>query len=664
MTKSVDHTHYAPCYGRFTVIMIHDYLQDQVSTTRIMPHAMLVYPVNSNIEEEKEDHLSSAAVFSFVLSSTVERCRYGWFGLNCQYQCHCAGSAPCDKHDGSCSSGCHQDWFGPACQYSSVRGTALSGEGWLLDNDDTTCNTRMSRSVKVTLDTPIPLTWVRVVLRDAGHLKQLQMSYLKSRIDSSSLHTSCSEISTAKVDARTLDIYCPTSDVVLAVTLEGAAVQGLCSLYISAGRNVALKQTTKQSSGYDPQPDFWHSEFAVDGMIDIPDTTDQQKTTCTHTSSGSPGWWTLAFSQAVHVTKFLIYNRRAGCLYRSCDSGYIKSDYSGTCIKLYNDKLSWKDARSVCKTAGGDLVKIMDKTMNQFITSLASTQNYWIGLHDREQEGRFRWLDENKEAKYTAWVKSEPNGKDRENCVEINHPVLPDGTWNDLSCSDKNKFICEKKFSTDQSFLYIDQHRSAQARYSVVPPSRLGFPVHEVRVDVGLRRDILSLCEVEVFGGTAKPERPGQSYAWVITCGLLGVALSLTVVAVGALVCRVRKLSSKSKMLSGHEVDYPREITEREAAGNGGQCQHYHRPQNAPDYVRLYDNHSVYHNGVSRNLARESQADLIPPDSPMTADSSQQDFSEAKGASGAASLTKKPSPLHEVKDFGTYLQQSSVFPTS
>ena len=90
-------------------------------------------------------------------------------------------------------------------------------------------------------------------------------------------------------------------------------------------------------------------------------------------------------------------------------------------------------------------------------------------------------------------------------------------------------------------------------------------------------------------------------------------------------------------MLSGHEVDYPREITEREAAGNDGQCQHYHRPQNAPDYVRLYDNHSVYHNGVSRNLARESQADLIPPDSPMTADSSQQDFSEAKGASGAAS---------------------------
>ncbi|GFR67787.1 hypothetical protein ElyMa_000259000 [Elysia marginata] len=44
----------------------------------------------------------------------------GWFGTNCQYQCHCADSAPCDKVDGSCSSGCHSDWFGPACQYGKT----------------------------------------------------------------------------------------------------------------------------------------------------------------------------------------------------------------------------------------------------------------------------------------------------------------------------------------------------------------------------------------------------------------------------------------------------------------------------------------------------------------------------------------------------------------
>ncbi|KAK3767459.1 hypothetical protein RRG08_032134 [Elysia crispata] len=45
----------------------------------------------------------------------------GWFGSSYQYQCHCAGSAPCDTHDGTCSSGCHQDWFEPACQYGETR---------------------------------------------------------------------------------------------------------------------------------------------------------------------------------------------------------------------------------------------------------------------------------------------------------------------------------------------------------------------------------------------------------------------------------------------------------------------------------------------------------------------------------------------------------------
>ena len=47
-------------------------------------------------------------------------CTNGWFGPNCQYQCHCAESGTCDKHDGFCSSGCHQDWFGPACQYGKA----------------------------------------------------------------------------------------------------------------------------------------------------------------------------------------------------------------------------------------------------------------------------------------------------------------------------------------------------------------------------------------------------------------------------------------------------------------------------------------------------------------------------------------------------------------
>ncbi|KAK3782901.1 hypothetical protein RRG08_057956, partial [Elysia crispata] len=111
------------------------------------------------------------AAFSLSVSAGQTSCTTnGWFGPNCQYQCHCARSAPCDKHDGSCSSGCHRDWFGPACQYARM-GFTVNGNfnsSWLTDNKDTTCNRGTLRSVTVTLDTPIPLTWLRVVISEAG----------------------------------------------------------------------------------------------------------------------------------------------------------------------------------------------------------------------------------------------------------------------------------------------------------------------------------------------------------------------------------------------------------------------------------------------------------------------------------------------------------------
>ncbi|KAK3739089.1 hypothetical protein RRG08_064534 [Elysia crispata] len=237
-------------------------------------------------------------------------CTDGWFGPDCQYQCHCAGSAPCDKHDGSCSSGCHQDWFGPACQYARMSFTTSGGESWLTDNDDTTCNTGNTQSVTVTLDTPIPLTWVRVVVRDAGDLNQIQLSY---QLSGSSTSVTCPDFRTAKVDNITLDIECFTQHNVSGLSISGSGVTELCSLYISGGRNVALKQTARQSSRYRPPdgaPSSYNASNAVDGVLPG-DTRESARSTCSHTDANKqhPGSWNVTFSQAVDVTRFQIYNR-------------------------------------------------------------------------------------------------------------------------------------------------------------------------------------------------------------------------------------------------------------------------------------------------------------------------------------------------------------------
>ena len=62
-----------------------------------------------------------------------------------------------------------------------------------------------------------------------------------------------------------------------------------------------------------------------------------------------------------------LFNLNIVSIVASCPSGWIKSTQSGTCIKLYQDKKSWTDARAACQAAGGDLVKILDDSMNQFI---------------------------------------------------------------------------------------------------------------------------------------------------------------------------------------------------------------------------------------------------------------------------------------------------------
>ena len=49
-----------------------------------------------------------------------------------------------------------------------------------------------------------------------------------------------------------------------------------------------------------------------------------------------------------------------------CPSAWIESS-SGTCVRRYNVKKSWEDARAICKEDGADLVKILDESMNVFI---------------------------------------------------------------------------------------------------------------------------------------------------------------------------------------------------------------------------------------------------------------------------------------------------------
>ncbi|GFO49824.1 multiple epidermal growth factor-like domains 10 [Plakobranchus ocellatus] len=252
----------------------------------------------------------------FSSSCLAQQCtQVGSFGDRCQFQCHCAANTACDLSNGACSGGCDPQWFGPACQYDVSEVTVNGGSGsdlpWLTDNDDTTCNNGNVQSITVRLNTPHPLSWVRIVVRNAAYLKRFQLSY---QADGSQASTPCVDPRSAKVNDVTLDISCPTSGVVSQVMLSGATVLELCSLYISRGRNVAFNEATQQSSTFYGFI-LWYASNAVDENPAIEGTSASSEATCSHTISDRTGlaWWRVTFSNDVDINRFVIYNRRDCC---------------------------------------------------------------------------------------------------------------------------------------------------------------------------------------------------------------------------------------------------------------------------------------------------------------------------------------------------------------
>ncbi|GFO40630.1 receptor-type tyrosine-protein phosphatase zeta [Plakobranchus ocellatus] len=241
-----------------------------------------------------------------LLTPITAQCYTNGRVRNCQYKCHCEGNEACDRDTGVCKGKCDPQWFGPACQYASLNFTSPEQLAWLTDDDNGTCSdgNRPGQSITVTLNTPQRLRWVRVVVNDRDHLRQFQLTY---RTESSRGFSSCPGGQSAKVNNLTLDISCPTAEVVNELKLSGPGVTALCSLYISDGRNVALGQSTLQSGTFDN----WYSRNAVDGDPGVPDSTDELKQTCSHTPpSTNERWWRVLLSNAAAVFRIVIYNRR------------------------------------------------------------------------------------------------------------------------------------------------------------------------------------------------------------------------------------------------------------------------------------------------------------------------------------------------------------------
>ncbi|KAL1503572.1 hypothetical protein AB1Y20_012050 [Prymnesium parvum] len=87
---------------------------------------------------------------------------------------------------------------------------------------------------------------------------------------------------------------------------------------------------------------------------------------------------------------------------------------------LFEEKLTWAEARTHCQSLGGELPSIHSEHWNDVLYNLTGGETTWIGLSDIENEGDWVWSD-GAGLGFTYWGVGEPDGAQFENCGAFCH---------------------------------------------------------------------------------------------------------------------------------------------------------------------------------------------------------------------------------------------------
>ncbi|KAL3066810.1 hypothetical protein OYC64_016708 [Pagothenia borchgrevinki] len=118
--------------------------------------------------------------------------------------------------------------------------------------------------------------------------------------------------------------------------------------------------------------------------------------------------------------------------------------FSGSLYTISPIQKNWQASRDDCLQKGADLVIVNSREEQEYITRFL--KQVWIGLTDRETEGRWKWVD-GTPLTTSYWHTGEPNGSSKldEDCAKIYYDDARI-SWTDSHCSDTtNAWICEKR---------------------------------------------------------------------------------------------------------------------------------------------------------------------------------------------------------------------------
>ncbi|KAL4008734.1 hypothetical protein ACER0C_002586 [Sarotherodon galilaeus] len=121
--------------------------------------------------------------------------------------------------------------------------------------------------------------------------------------------------------------------------------------------------------------------------------------------------------------------------------------FESSCYFFSSDSRSWNESRDWCETQQAHLLILRNDKEWDFVTRRSMPRFYWIGLSDW-RTGSWEWVNQ---TPYTMeprrWKPGQPDnwtghglGHGDEDCAHL----YDDGLLNDVHCSTKMQFICQK----------------------------------------------------------------------------------------------------------------------------------------------------------------------------------------------------------------------------
>ncbi|KAH9523850.1 hypothetical protein Btru_047233 [Bulinus truncatus] len=169
-----------------------------------------------------------------------------YFGDKLQFLCHCQWGECRENSDCLMDNWtmCSKGWFGTKCQYRDLAQMSLIQTKQLTDSDDRTCLLVTPPQLTYIFRSPVFFTWVRLVQKQIDDQRTDVSSKIRIQLLQDKTLVECGGQRQIHLDKRTVDIHC-SGIRVTEVRLSWKDNISLCSVYISGGKNVALRQSTQ-----------------------------------------------------------------------------------------------------------------------------------------------------------------------------------------------------------------------------------------------------------------------------------------------------------------------------------------------------------------------------------------------------------------------------------